>query len=111
MMESVCRWSLWYADGTVITNEDLDRKNCSRWGLVCITQPDLKGADRFLNNGHAYFYRTDLGHWTTCENEVGLIDNLVHYVHVIDVVCFGRWHFPTEEYKQIATAANRTVNR
>lgn len=97
-------WRLYYQDGSVFDSTDGEPHDSPPWGVVAICQPnvDRQVQDQVLcgPNGDWFLYRTDLGYWHMVAN-VGLIDHLTHFAHLISAVRPGRWDPRNDHYALI----------
>ena len=102
------RWRIYYADGSTFSSDEGEPKDSPPWGAVLVTQRDVPGMD--VLSGEPFFvHRADLDLWLKVD-EVGLMDQMAHFAHVIDCVRPGRWA-PVPEWKAICRRADEELGR
>jgi len=102
-MSTLWSFKIVYENGDIYTSLDGLPKDAPNWGVLAIAQPNVDYRD-ILWNEYVYIYRTDRGFWTG-HDRGGLIDQLVHFAHLIEAVRFGRDTLDSTMHKIVTSLA------
>jgi len=81
-------WKIVYEIQDPVTSHDCKPEETPAWEVLAIGQPGVDYRD-LVHNERYYIYREDKGFWTG-HDFIGLIDQLVHFAHLVRAVRVGR---------------------